>query len=576
MTDGNASGTACISITDNSTGKAILSIDGSHANGTALQIDNSAGDGDVSVEWQLSGTTTWLMGIEDGDSDSLKICHDSTIGTDERLSFLTASTVFNEDSADIDFRVESVDETHMIFVEGSTNRVSIGDSTDSPAATLEITNHASAGAYNVPLLQLNGNDVDARVVDINAANTTEQVIDITADSVTTARVINISADGLTSGEVLYIASDSSSTTARNIVNIIQDNASASGAVALRIQQDSTADIINVFDGATEVFTILNGGNVGIGTIAPGETLTVAEATGGTLALHRADADNAISSTNVIGTIKFTGKDDSATLGEGARIEAQSIGTWNTGSDEHIAPTDLHFYCQDSSSTNEISAITDAKMSIKSSGKVGIGTNLPSQLLELSSGGSTYIEITADDDGASTNNAGILLSEATTLMWYIRNRGDQSNRLELTDASLDGAILTQGETSAWDWSSDINLKTDISVIPDALSKINQIRGVNYKWKKYKSGASNILPIVDAETGLTAKGEQGWTDEYWEEMRSIRDINRIGVIAQEVNVVMPEAVNTDIDGEWTVKRGLLIPLLIEAVKELSAKVTALENA
>ena len=274
MTDGNASGTACISITDNSTGKAILSIDGSHANGTALQIDNSAGDGDVSVEWQLSGTTTWLMGIEDGDSDSLKICHDSTIGTDERLSFLTASTVFNEDSADIDFRVESVDETHMIFVEGSTNRVSIGDSTDSPAATLEITNHASAGAYNVPLLQLNGNDVDARVVDINAANTNEQVIDITADSVTTARVINISADGLTSGEVLYIASDSSSTTARNIVNIIQDNASASGAVALRIQQDSTADIINVFDGATEVFTILNGGNVGIGTIEPGETLTV--------------------------------------------------------------------------------------------------------------------------------------------------------------------------------------------------------------------------------------------------------------------------------------------------------------
>ena len=60
-----------------------------------------------------------------------------------------------------------------------------------------------------------------------------------------------------------------------------------------------------------------------------------------------------------------------------------------------------------------------------------------------------------------------------------------------------------------------------------------------------------------------------------MRPKKDINRIGVIAQEVNEVLPEAVNTERDGEWTVKRGLLVPLLIEAVKELSAKVTALEG-
>ena len=120
-----------------------------------------------------------------------------------------------------------------------------------------------------------------------------------------------------------------------------------------------------------------------------------------------------------------------------------------------------------------------------------------------------------------------------------------------------------ETSEWDWSSDISLKTDISSISNALSKINSIRGVNYKWKKYKEGASNPNP-------------EEITEDMWTEMRPKRDINRIGVIAQEVNEVLPEAVNTDMDGKWTVKRGLLVPLLIEAVKELSAKVTALENA
>ena len=136
LQDGDGGTTYCVSMNDASTAKSILSIDGSHANGTALQIDNSATDGDVSIEWQLSGTTTWLMGIEDGDSDSLKICHDSTMGTDERLSLLTASTVFNEDQADIDFRVESNGNTAMLFVDGGNNRVGIG--TASPASILEI------------------------------------------------------------------------------------------------------------------------------------------------------------------------------------------------------------------------------------------------------------------------------------------------------------------------------------------------------------------------------------------------------------------------------------------------------
>ena len=36
---------------------------------------------------------------------------------------------FNEGGVDIDFRIESADETHMLFIEGSSNRMSIGDNT---------------------------------------------------------------------------------------------------------------------------------------------------------------------------------------------------------------------------------------------------------------------------------------------------------------------------------------------------------------------------------------------------------------------------------------------------------------
>ena len=135
------------------------------------------------------------------------------------------SLVVNDRSDDLDFRVESVNEAYMFFVDAATNRISIGDSEDTPAATLEITNNASAGAFGVPLLQLNNNDVDQIAVDINAANTTADVIDITANAVTsgkiiditssstiTGKVIDISADGLTTGKVIDIDANGAMTT----------------------------------------------------------------------------------------------------------------------------------------------------------------------------------------------------------------------------------------------------------------------------------------------------------------------------------------------------------------------------
>ena len=98
---------------------------------------------------------------------------------------------FNTNGFDLDTRIESDDETHMFFVDGGNNRISIGDSVDAPAATLEITNHASAGAFGVPLLQLNSNDTDKVALDINAANIDADVLDITANALTTGKAINL-------------------------------------------------------------------------------------------------------------------------------------------------------------------------------------------------------------------------------------------------------------------------------------------------------------------------------------------------------------------------------------------------
>jgi hypothetical protein len=117
-----------------------------------------------------------------------------TIGGEDQANDTNAAVIVNEQGIDCDLRVESNDETHMLFVDAALNRVSIGDSTDDPAATLEITNHASAGASGVPLLQLNNLDVDKNCLDISAANTTAHIINLTASSLTTGNALRVDHD----------------------------------------------------------------------------------------------------------------------------------------------------------------------------------------------------------------------------------------------------------------------------------------------------------------------------------------------------------------------------------------------
>jgi len=96
----------------------------------------------------------------------------------------------------------------------------------------------------------------------------------------------------------------------------------------------------------------------------------------------------------------------------------------------------------------------------------------------------------------------------------------------------GNTTATGNVTAY---SDIRLKTDIEVIPDALWKVRQLRGVTYE-------------RIDS-------GER-----------------QTGVIAQEVQAVLPEAVMTmnNDDKTLSVAYGNMVGLLIEAIKELNTKV------
>lgn len=96
-------------------------------------------------------------------------------------------------------------------------------------------------------------------------------------------------------------------------------------------------------------------------------------------------------------------------------------------------------------------------------------------------------------------------------------------------------------------SDIHLKENIHPIENALHKVSLISGNTFDWK-----SDPELTILHGFEG--------------------RDV---GVIAQEIESILPEVVTTRDSGYKAVKYEKLVPLLIEAIKELTDKVNKLEN-
>ncbi len=143
-------------------------------------------------------------------------------------------------------------------------------------------------------------------------------------------------------------------------------------------------------------------------------------------------------------------------------------------------------------------------------------------------GAPGIQIVND---TSTDATRFLLFNETT-SGSTPNAGVSSTKLTFNPSS---GILSAVEFSA---TSDERLKSEIVTISDALEKVRSLRGVSY---------------VFTETGK----------------------KNIGVIAQEIEQVIPEVVNTNHDGFKSVNYGNIIGLLIESIKQLKQEIDELKN-
>ena len=187
--------------------------------------------------------------------------------------------------------------------------------------------------------------------------------------------------------------------------------------------------------------------------------------------------------------------------------------------------------------------------------VTIGTNVQAYDADLTAIGG----LAKTDGNIIVGNGSTWVAENGATARTSLGLGTASN-VEFEDTQLDslgvgtGASGTTGEIRATNdvtafYSSDVALKENIVNIPNALEAVKKLNGVLFDWKK---------SYID---------KRGGEDGYFVRKRDV------GVIAQEVEKVLPEAVGQRPDGIKAVKYDRLTCLLIEAVKQLQDKVESL---
>jgi hypothetical protein len=154
--------------------------------------------------------------------------------------------------------------------------------------------------------------------------------------------------------------------------------------------------------------------------------------------------------------------------------------------------------------------------------------------------------------ATTAGSATTATTATTANAVNTSNNYQMNSLGVGTAGsgTPGEIRATNNVTAY-YTSDSRLKKDQKKLTNPLKKVNALNGVEFDW--------------DDEYIKRRGGEDGFFVRKHD----------VGVIAQQVQKVLPEAVAQKPDGFLGVQYEKLIPLLLEAIKELSDKVEALEN-
>ena len=167
-----------------------------------------------------------------------------------------------------------------------------------------------------------------------------------------------------------------------------------------------------------------------------------------------------------------------------------------------------------------------------------GASSPTERMRITNGGEILFGATSTTNGCKL----ALANTNSTRKWGFGTIGTNTYFAVVDDTTGSGVQLNAGSTS-WSTFSDERLKENLVPIQNGLNKVAQLRAMTGRYK---------------------------TDDP--------DVNRSFLIAQDVQAVLPEAVDVMSDdiGTLSLKYTEVIPLLVSALKESKERIETLEAA
>lgn len=293
------------------------------------------------------------------------------------------------------------------------------------------------------------------------------------------------------------------------------NASGTGTLTVAAPNTNTDRTLTLPDATGTVIYSDTSGKVGIGTSSPTEALSV----NGNITLPAATTESRNielgtgRTSNGYAFIDFIG--DATYTDFGLRIIRENAGPNTNSNILHRGTGSLLLTAQDAGVVVLSTSATE-RMRIDASGQVMVGTTTAS----------TAARFSAQGIGSGVWSFGP--SVLNTTVFYVLN------------SSSVGVFLSSGST-AWSANSDERLKTSLTPFDDAIGKVCTLR----------TGTGRYLADDDAAS-------------------------RSFLIAQDVQKVLPEAVDVQTDemGTLGLRYTEVIPLLVAAIQEQQAMITALQ--
>jgi hypothetical protein len=276
------------------------------------------------------------------------------------------------------------------------------------------------------------------------------------------------------------------------------------------------------------------GNVSIGSTTVSSNLSVYGAGSGTFSPYN-------------DPLVVQGSDYSLLYVKGTNGISASVYSYNASNGWYTGTNNSASYRIGYMSTIDSTGITNAKdgstgITIDTSGNVGISTTSPSSFgaLAIRRGVSgTYLGITASSSFEASDNINnsffIMHNNANGSTCFL---GADASRLQVFNSSTGaGGVYLQGGGTSWTSASDERVKENLEPIKNGLAKVASLRAV---------------------TGNYIKDETKQSKAF--------------LIAQDVQSVLPEAVDSSNPDELGLQYTDLIPLLVAAIKELKAELDA----